>query len=76
MSVRHSLLVYKSHAAPTVAMKALPSNRDEFELGLMSRTWKSTGTRALPICTSRPRWSAITFGKMLTEDPVSQSALE
>ncbi|KAF3507235.1 hypothetical protein F2Q69_00005474 [Brassica cretica] len=41
------------HTAPTVAMKALSSNRKEFQLSLMSRTWKSTGTRALPIYTSR-----------------------
>ncbi|KAF3591477.1 hypothetical protein DY000_02021729 [Brassica cretica] len=53
MSVRHNLLVCISHTASTLAMKALPSNKEEFQLSLMSMTWKSTGTRALLICTSR-----------------------
>ncbi|KAF2595462.1 hypothetical protein F2Q70_00043124 [Brassica cretica] len=52
MSIRYNLLVCMSHIAPIVAMKALPSNREEFQLSLMSKTRKSTGTRALPICTS------------------------
>ncbi|KAF3599341.1 hypothetical protein F2Q69_00035775 [Brassica cretica] len=76
-------------------VKALPSSREEFQFN-----WKSTGTRALPICTSRsltippeffweqstkvnnscegstcrPRWSAITLGRMLTDAPVSYKA--
>ncbi|KAL0742558.1 hypothetical protein Bca4012_084071 [Brassica carinata] len=85
--------------APTVAKKALPSISKEFQFSLISRTWKSTGTSALPIRTSRfliippeflreqstkvnesfegsifrPKWSAITLGRMLTEAPVSQN---
>ncbi|KAF3539511.1 hypothetical protein F2Q69_00021679 [Brassica cretica] len=53
MSVRHNWLVCKLHTAPTVDKKALPSKREEFQFSLMSKTWKSTGTMALPICTSR-----------------------
>ncbi|KAF3545099.1 hypothetical protein DY000_02006736 [Brassica cretica] len=41
------------HTAPTVDKKALPSNGEEFQFSLISKTWKSTGTRALPIYTSR-----------------------
>ncbi|KAF3500448.1 hypothetical protein F2Q69_00042288 [Brassica cretica] len=41
------------HTAPTVDKKALPSSREEFQFNLISKTWKSTGTRAIPICTSR-----------------------
>ncbi|KAF2566725.1 hypothetical protein F2Q68_00025231 [Brassica cretica] len=39
------------HTAPTVDKKALPSNREEFQFSLISKTRKSTGTRTLPICT-------------------------
>ncbi|KAF3582484.1 hypothetical protein DY000_02033096 [Brassica cretica] len=53
MSVRHNWLVCKLHTTPTVYKKALPSSREEFQFNLMSKTWKSTGTKALPICTSR-----------------------
>ncbi|KAF3503519.1 hypothetical protein F2Q69_00042874 [Brassica cretica] len=53
MSVRHNWLVCKLHTAPTVDKKALLSNKEEFQFNLMSKTWKSTGSRALPICTSR-----------------------
>ncbi|KAF2604796.1 hypothetical protein F2Q70_00025802 [Brassica cretica] len=53
MNVRHNWLVCKLYTAPTVDKKALPSRREEFQFSLMSKTWKSTGTRALPICTSR-----------------------
>ncbi|KAF3485222.1 hypothetical protein F2Q69_00052133 [Brassica cretica] len=100
MSVRHKWLVCKLHTAPTVDKKALPTNREEFQFSLMSKTWKSTGTRALPICTfrsltippeflweqsikvnnscegstRRPRWSAITLGRMLTDAHVSNKA--
>lgn len=100
MSVKHNWLVCKLHTDPPVDKKALPSNREEFQFSLMSKTWKSTGTRALPICTSRsltilpeflweqstkvnnscegstcrPRWSAITLGRMLTDAPVSHKA--
>ncbi|KAF3545560.1 hypothetical protein DY000_02007761 [Brassica cretica] len=42
-----------SHTAPTVAMKALPSSKEEFQVSLMSKTWKYTGIKGLPICTSR-----------------------
>ncbi|KAF2551462.1 hypothetical protein F2Q68_00036194 [Brassica cretica] len=62
------------HTAPTVDKKALPSNREEFQFSLISKTWKSTGTRALSIFTSRPRWSAITLGRMLTDAHVSHNA--
>ncbi|KAF3574926.1 hypothetical protein F2Q69_00058835 [Brassica cretica] len=41
------------HTAPTVDKKALPSNREEFQFSSISKTWRSTGTRALQICTSR-----------------------
>ncbi|KAF3585443.1 hypothetical protein F2Q69_00029457 [Brassica cretica] len=100
MNVRHNRLVCKLHTAPTVDKKALPSNREEFQFSLMSKTWKSTGTRALPISTSRsltvspeflleqstkvnnslegstcrPRWSAITLGRMLTDAHVPHKA--
>ena len=100
MSVIHNWFFCKLHTAPTVDKKALPSNREEFQFNLMSKTWKSTGTMALPICTSRslripfelfseqstkvnsslegsicrPRWSAITLGKMLTDAHVSHKA--
>ena len=53
MSVRHNWLVCMLHTAPTVDKKALPSNREEFQFSLISKTWKSIGTRELPICTSR-----------------------
>ncbi|KAF3541347.1 hypothetical protein F2Q69_00023215 [Brassica cretica] len=53
MSVRHNWLVCKLHTAPTVDKKALLSSREEFQFNLMSNTWKSTGTRVLPIFTSR-----------------------
>ncbi|KAF3536083.1 hypothetical protein F2Q69_00023282 [Brassica cretica] len=36
----------------SLAMKALPSSREEFMFSLLSRTWKSTRTSALPIFTS------------------------
>ncbi|KAF3536804.1 hypothetical protein F2Q69_00022805 [Brassica cretica] len=49
-----SINVSVLHTAPTVDKKALPCNREEFQFSLISKTWKSTGTRALPICTSRP----------------------
>ncbi|KAF3505738.1 hypothetical protein F2Q69_00007544 [Brassica cretica] len=74
MSVRHNWLVCKLHNASTVDKKALPSSREEFQFSLISRTCKSTGTRALPICTSRPRWSAITLGRMLTDAHVLHKA--
>ncbi|KAF2619714.1 hypothetical protein F2Q68_00039255 [Brassica cretica] len=71
----HAQLVgCKLHTAPTVDKKALLSNREEFQFSLMSKTYKSTGTTALPICTSRPRWSAITLGRMLTDAHVSHRA--
>ncbi|KAF2553250.1 hypothetical protein F2Q68_00033979 [Brassica cretica] len=53
MSVRHNWLAYMLHTTPTVDKKALPSSREEFQFSLISKTWKSTGTRALQICTSR-----------------------
>ena len=53
MSVRHNWFVCKLHTAPTVDKKTLLSNREEFQFSLMSKTWKSNGTKALPICTSR-----------------------
>ncbi|KAF3508086.1 hypothetical protein F2Q69_00007022 [Brassica cretica] len=34
MSAMHNLLVYMSQTAPTVAMKAFPSSREEFQLSL------------------------------------------
>ncbi|KAF2568611.1 hypothetical protein F2Q70_00027774 [Brassica cretica] len=34
------------HTAPTVDKKALPSNREEFQFSLISKTWKSTRTGA------------------------------
>ncbi|KAF2612351.1 hypothetical protein F2Q70_00012308 [Brassica cretica] len=74
MSVRHNWLVCKLHTAPTVDKKALPSSREEFQFSLISRTCKSTGTRPLSICTSRPRWSAITLGRMLTDAHVLHKA--
>ncbi|KAF3493795.1 hypothetical protein DY000_02055545 [Brassica cretica] len=100
MSVRHNWLVCKLQTAPTVDKKALPSTREEFQFNLLSKTWKSTGTMALPICTSRPltippdffweqstkvnnfgegstcrpRWSAITLGRMMTDAPVPHKA--
>ncbi|KAF2570909.1 hypothetical protein F2Q70_00002677 [Brassica cretica] len=70
MRVRHNWLVCILHISPTVDKKVLPSNREQFQFSLISKTWKSTRTRALPICTSRPRWSAITLGKMLIDAPV------
>ena len=100
MSVKHNWLVCKLHTAPTVDKKALPSSKEELLFNLMSKTWKSSGTRALPICTSRsltippeffleqstkvnnscegstcrPRWSAITLVRMLTDAHVSHKA--
>ena len=53
MSVRHNWFVCKLHIAPTIDKKALPSNREEFQFRLISKTWKLTGTRVLQICTSR-----------------------
>ena len=53
MSVRHNWLVCKLHTAPIVDKKALPSSREELQFNLMSKIWKSIGTRALLICTSR-----------------------
>ncbi|KAF3504546.1 hypothetical protein F2Q69_00041724 [Brassica cretica] len=53
MSVRHNWLVCKWNTAPTVDTKDLLSSRKEFQFNLICKTWKSTGTRALPICTSR-----------------------
>ena len=53
MSVSYNWLVCMLHTAPTVDKKALPSNKEEFQFSLISKTWKSTGTRALQICTSR-----------------------
>ncbi|KAF3598814.1 hypothetical protein F2Q69_00035051 [Brassica cretica] len=43
----------KLHTASNVDKKALPSSREEFQFSLISKTWKSTRTRTLPICTSR-----------------------
>ncbi|KAG5375547.1 hypothetical protein IGI04_040143 [Brassica rapa subsp. trilocularis] len=60
-SVRHSLLVCMSHTSTKVAMKALPSSREELKSSMMSRTWKSTETRALPICNSRFLMNPPTF---------------
>ncbi|KAF2589009.1 hypothetical protein F2Q70_00038590 [Brassica cretica] len=51
--VRHNWLVCMLHTAPTVDKNALPRNREELQFSLISKTWKSTGTRALPICTSK-----------------------
>ena len=53
ISVRHSWFVCMLQTAPTVAMKALPRSREWFLFWLFSRTWKSTGISAFPICTSR-----------------------
>ncbi|KAF3502043.1 hypothetical protein F2Q69_00043038 [Brassica cretica] len=41
------------HTAPTIDKKALPSSNEQFQFSLISKTWKSTRTRALPICTPR-----------------------
>ena len=53
MSVKHNWLVCLLHTAPAVDKNYLPNNREEFQFSLISKTWKSTGTRALSICTSR-----------------------
>ncbi|KAF2590803.1 hypothetical protein F2Q70_00038697 [Brassica cretica] len=55
MSVRHNWFVCRLHIAPTIDKKALPSNREEFQFRLISKTWKLTGTRVLQICTSSIR---------------------
>ncbi|KAF3601876.1 hypothetical protein F2Q69_00037118 [Brassica cretica] len=62
------------HTAPTIDKKSLPSNREEFQFSLMSRTWKSTGTRALPICTSR-FLSVGTLSTSIESSPSSEGIL-
>ncbi|KAG5410666.1 hypothetical protein IGI04_006985 [Brassica rapa subsp. trilocularis] len=53
MNVRHNWLLCMLHTVSNVDKMALPSNIEEFQFSLISKIWKSTGTRALPICTSR-----------------------
>ncbi|KAF3538080.1 hypothetical protein F2Q69_00018902 [Brassica cretica] len=69
MSVRHNWLVCKFHTAPTVDKKALPSSREEFQFSLTSKAWKSTGTRALPIYTSRIFVTALRSPSLVPRSP-------